>query len=845
MCEKPECLTNFDCKSGYVCESNQCVPDFPCTEDSHCVKIFTRTLITSEGQVMMTRRCIQEDCVPSCPCPGGYFCMEKVCFRYIYCTGDNMCINGKYQQHCFQGRCTPIACYVDSDCDTGYFCLHYGSSGGQGICRIQFNQRNTTCTDYSNCTMGQICDKKQGICKDTRCPPGCSNCDENGSCLDFCNPDFPCPSGFDCKGRVCTQPPCKGPKCDENGPVKCKLDSHCPGSQKCDTEQSLCIRPPPCVRDYHCKKGFHCIKKQCEYPPSCWRNSDCDKNEICIVMGSRRICVRCDKDNPACQTCNDDQDCAWDESCVAVSKNPPLFYCQRRIQRECWFNSHCQYNERCDIYTRRCVAISWCQSDSECPRGICDRVSHVCVEQPSACPSFFELEAKPNPQCLFVCKDDSQCRKYMGYQYVCKEERCRPPDCSTSKEGCPPGTACTKSGDCQLINRKYTCEKNEECGFGGSCRPAMDNDPESDKTSICQRVCYNDGMCPKNKRCLYGTCWDQCFACKSDYICLRTLCVLKPDICTKYKGMQVTNGICHPEIFCQEETNCPPFMTCDQEKQLCQPDKEENTTVVVGITCVSKEDCLSFPTCQNGNCECLFGKCLQSCRLENCQGRTICEAYKGLKICIPDQVGPPERCPFEGMLIRDGKCRFPFCISHMDCEDQICLHGECREIPKSCYEGSPCGPGLVCKLGYCFNERLVCRVDSDCWLHSDSICSNGFCIPKIHGGCPMGMETGPDGKCRDIVCKGNEDCGPELNCMKEPAQMYGICINKITIPPIYEKCSQSQYMVNGKCVKIECFQDSHCNFNDYCFLGSCKPRDPECSDKVRHVNYTDAYQFNF
>ena len=551
-------------------------------------------------------------------------------------------------------------------------------------------------------------------------------------------------------------------------------------------------------------------------------------------MLGRRVCTTCEN-NPACQACTGDQDCAWDESCVAFSKAPLLLYCQRRTERECWFNSQCQYNEKCNIYTRRCVSISSCQSDVECPRGICDTMSHICVDQPSICPAFYAMVTKPTTQCLLICKDDSQCRKYVGIHYTCKDERCIPPDCTNAKDGCPPGTECTRAGICLHISRGHNCTKNEECGFGGSCRVLLDDDPESEQTTTCQPVCYNDGMCPKNKRCLYGACWDPCFACKSNYMCRYDMCILKPEICTKYKGTEVTDGICHPSIFCQEEANCPPFTKCDVEKQQCLPDKDANTTIVTGMTCFSKEDCLAMPKCQYGNCECLFGKCIQSCRLEACRGRTICDTYKGLKICIPDEVGPPERCSFDGMLIRGGQCRFPECTSHLDCNDRICLHGECREIPRSCYESADCEQGFVCKYGRCFQEHKICTRDSDCHLYYDALCDFGLCIPKIYKTCPDGMAQSETHLCKSMSCSVDKDCPNALGCVRENGKQ-GICLDTYTVPPIYQTCSQGQYMVNGRCVRIQCSGDGHCKYGQYCSLGVCQPREPECSEKVRQDN---------
>ncbi len=219
----------------------------------------------------------------------------------------------------------------------------------------------------------------------------------------------------------------------------------------------------------------------------------------------------------------------------------------------------------------------------------------------------------------------------------------------------------------------------------------------------------------------------------------------------------------------------------------------------------------------------------------SCKGRTICDTYKGLSVCIPSQVGPPELCFVNGMLVREGQCHFPQCTSHMDCKDRICLFGECQDWPRGCYDSLPCPPGMECKYGICFSDRKSCTDDSQCQLYADAFCSFGFCIPRIYKGCPAGMSVGQDGFCRVKICKENPDCGVEEKCARGQADSQGICIEISKEPPEKTKCSFGEYRANGQCVRIQCTEDSHCTDKKYCRLGFCRPRVPDCSYKIRQA----------
>ena len=828
MCEVPECISNNNCKQGEVCELNRCVPNAPCSDDSDCSRIYSSILVSNAGQYVGTSKCINEDCAQTCPClDGNQFCVSKLCFNYLFCTGDYMCQNGKYQQYCYQGHCMPIVCFLDTDCGNGYFCHRPSPAGGRGICRVNFKNQTIGCTEYNNCPYGQTCDKGTGKCRNTICPIGCYNCDTRGNCLDFCNPDFPCSETYKCVNNVCTAPSCKGEECDK---IRCLSDMDCPGALVCDKGLSVC-KLPTCFTDLSCKKGFICQNSKCVFPPGCRTNLECSEKELCLSVGTRRICVNLEI-NPVGRSCQGNQDCAWDESCVTFSIQPLLQFCQHRTKRECWFNSQCQSNEKCDLYTRTCVSIAWCMSDDECPHGICDSQAHICIDQPPACPAYYVMETKSTIQCLLKCKEDALCQRYVGTYYKCQNDRCVPPSCQEARN-CPPGTTCTKDGFCLQPGKITNCSKSDECGYGGFCGVTVGNEAMPDKSPTCLPVCYDDGMCLSNQRCLYGACWDRCFACRKGYTCINDVCLIDVDNCKNYKGYQKTEDICHPSIYCTEDANCPSFTTCDQEQHVCIPLGKNMKNVT--HSCSSKSDCLRLAQCQNENCDCLYGKCLTSCRLVACKDRTICESYRGLKACIPDEIGPPEHCFLDGMLVREGKCHFPQCFSYSDCQDRMCLFGECENPPWTCLDSSPCPPGSVCKFGQCFIERRICRVDSDCQLYADSFCNLGFCIPKIFKVCPAGMTPGQNGFCRLKVCNDNSFCDVGEKCVKGSTDNQGICIESLIVPPDKRKCSNGEYGMNGKCIKIQCSEDSHCQDAFYCRLGVCYPRKPDCSDQIRQL----------
>lgn len=186
-----------------------------------------------------------------------------------------------------------------------------------------------------------------------------ADCGENEVCYSGkCYPAVPgmCLSEEDCaEGEVCYEGGCVNPCMF----VRCQPDETC--------VQAQCVPLEPgteCTNDDDCGKRETCLNGYCktdvfaEHPDECTSNADCGEDEVCFILPwedygycrdpcvgiychGGEICV-----GGSCfQTCEEEADCAFDESCVSGEEGK---YCKPlEFSTECELDADCEEDEIC------------------------------------------------------------------------------------------------------------------------------------------------------------------------------------------------------------------------------------------------------------------------------------------------------------------------------------------------------------------------------------------------------------------------------------------------------------------------------------------------------------------
>ena len=209
--------------------------------------------------------------------------------------------------------CTPISCYADSDCPSGYTC-----SSSQTCVGGPTTTTPTSCASPSDCPSGQVCGSDNqchsGDCSTAGCvsgyvckleggTPTCealgdaggdaggtkSTCQADADCngdggtagakclsgtcvnpADQCADATQCPAGDQCVAGACT-PSCSG-------------SVACPTGYTCDTSKGVCTEPTTtCTDSSTCTGGTVCVQDACVTP--CGAGGTCAAGLVCVDGG--------------------------------------------------------------------------------------------------------------------------------------------------------------------------------------------------------------------------------------------------------------------------------------------------------------------------------------------------------------------------------------------------------------------------------------------------------------------------------------------------------------------------------------------------------------------------------
>ena len=314
---EPECVSDEECDQdkGESCVNGICA--FKCQQNYHCNHYFP------DG----THYCDPElgYCIPS-----KNLCDS--CETDIECQGDgSLCI-----AYPSGGNYCGILC-GQRGCPAGYFC-NQGNEEDYGVGQCLPNSRDCTdvgmCLSNDDCELGFICKLETGACVPKciydryegtmNCPPG-QICHITGEC------GLPCISNTDCGGGdfICES---EEGRCTVDG---CVDSMDCPPNTYCETSTHKCLNG--CQTETDCQSGFKCEENECVEMNCVERGGaalKCDLNQFCCGENSDIECSSevqvgdCfDAFPPYCQGCdassNDNSQCGGtsfevDNLCVEV-----------------------------------------------------------------------------------------------------------------------------------------------------------------------------------------------------------------------------------------------------------------------------------------------------------------------------------------------------------------------------------------------------------------------------------------------------------------------------------------------------------------------------------------------
>ncbi len=485
----PNCDAGLTCVGGF-CGSPCDIACGPCQECwafgelGGCISMCDTGQRCCEGTC--SECCSDAHCTPSDlgPCCGAR-CDGGQCLLF---SDDAKCVTAG---ECFRcdgstGTCE-FACGNDQVCCSGE-CLT-GDCCGASDCTATNQCYRATCTLQNTCQYSPAHDL---------CLEDCTVCDNNGYCVDLCNPgEICCPGELDgcalqccddadctdtneCYVGTCNQGICQYAQSDarcEEACTFCSVDGAC--EPRCTTGQVCC--------EDTCYDGVCCDDIDCDYVPcarvTCSDSHQCGAVSLCPPTGpGTYLCCAVGSGQDYCYGTADiaEFECCSDEDCIVSAAEESCFVplCMNGMCQIGIDDSACGYGECCcddGSCSGDCCDVPSCDDDYDCPgdsiccAGFCREIE-CCIDD-------ILTGGNPNDRCPGKCTCS---------EGLCVDEHqnhCR--HCTTDKE-CPNGECCCRNGAC-----------SEKCCHDGACK--------------------HDHDCPKGECCCKdGACSDKCCDHKPD-----------------------------------------------------------------------------------------------------------------------------------------------------------------------------------------------------------------------------------------------------------------------------------------------------------------------------------------
>lgn len=548
---KDKCSIDSDCLVGQYCrmdptvsaktcqgsnQANECQP--ACSTGQSCVSGKCVTLCNppcSAQEACVSGKCqsVTNDCKP--PCTGQDKCVSGTCIPGFQetmgesvtppteksgeeppvttdntstCQSDNDCKTG---MRCEQGRCVNVSGSEKVD-ETGQEAISPNDGGNTSETTTETTAQDTSVQDTAT-TETTTNDTNTSCQKDTDCASGLI-C-QNGSCV----PATGCGSG-------------------------CQANQQCVNG-RCETEQNNGIGQA-CSTQNACPSGLTCLNLDPQTSrcfQKCTNSGDCSQNTL------RKICLQLTATESYCvQIASIGQTCGLDGKIQAICDN--ISVCQGG---SCVKPVEVKPQEACGSAGRVCPKDHLCLRFSSNDGNSYSYCMSQCTPGSSTCGSNATCE--PLGSSIGFClpagtaTNDALCGAQAGGATFDTSRVCQSGlDCVSLVQ-----PICLKfaTGDC--ATSKLTCPSDRKC---------QDlNGPQSQKFSICSKVCSQDSDCGKtHMQCLSGTCWPKAPTGNVEYASPCKAFGSTKELCQAglscfYLGSSSTSGYCSKP--CQKDTDCP------------------------------------------------------------------------------------------------------------------------------------------------------------------------------------------------------------------------------------------------------------------------------------------------
>ena len=787
-CHAAVCVEG-SCSIAEVADQSACDDGDACTTDDACSAGLCagEPVGCDDGDP-----CTDDACEPAtgaCVHPGalGAPCDDlDECTAGEACTGDGACSGGLAVCECVtDGDCAPkedgdlcngtLHC-IDHTCaldpetivacpDVAIApCLVNTCVAATGGCSLIAREDATPCSDGTECTMGDSCQK--GVCVGAKisCDDGfpCTveSCDPVEGCLYVVVSDgLPCDDTNACTASdQCASGLCVGSElsCDDENP--CTIDS-CAATTGCQTlpNAASCEDGNACTEGDVCKMGLCfpggatpcddgnlCTSDGCDPSAGCEsvpNTLPCDDGDPCTLIDKcgGGACVGggptlpCEDKNPctddACTAglgcvhvaneapCDDGNTCTTGDTCANAACLAGASVCTCETNADCASYEDgdlCNGLLRCDknVFPFACAVdpatVVACSSsdDTACLEATCQPATGACVLSPRA-------DGSP-------CSDGDACTP----ADACESGSCLgagAADCDDNNtctdDTCDKTTGCKGKANAAPCDDKNACTTNDTCGnkgcHGGAALPCDDANP-----------CTVDS-CHVAAGCLHGAVG---LPCNDDDPCTAG------DLC---EGGQCKAG---------PPTNCNDGNACTDDS--CEPGLGCKT-VPNTKSCNDGNACTTGDVCSEGACA---GPGALACDDGNVCTKDLCDPAAGCQVaavagpcddknpCTPIDACQGTACVGTG---------FAACDDGNPCTDDGCAApGGCFHTNNQapCSDGDVCSVGDACEGGSCHAGAATphcCNTDDEC--DDGSACTTDACANHVCASAGLGTTTYSEG----------------------------------------------------------------------------------------------------
>jgi len=730
-------------------------------------------------------------------CTSAAMCVSNICGSNGSCgavTGASGCTLATASAYCQSGVCSssgvciPAAagsCYVDGDCNAGFFCrrdlysckprlnvgvaipddgLHGGlcsTSVAMAVCNsTACNSTTNTCGNLLGATCSGAADCTNNLCGTNG---KCGYADGTGTCT--------AGTAGACQSQTCSV----GGVCMPAGANRCWVDADCADATYCDRLTLQCapklasgaLLPNDGLHDGSCTAAAAtCASGQCNSStgtcagvngavcsgaPDCVGNT-CGSNGRCGIAVGDGVCTP-DHAEALCQS----------------GKCSVSGVCQPAAVGSCWVDADCAPAQYCDAVTLAC------QADLGAGAALpADRLH------------------------------DGVCAAWISAT-VCASGGCNP---ITNTCAGVAGAPCTTAASC-VIN---VCSASGACGYGpgeGICRI-------SNGIARCASgICSTAGVCLSSAP---GNCWADA-DCAAGSFCSRATatCQTKLAAGAPLPVDAIHDGHCTPDLAV---AMCASGV-CNAVAETCGS--------VVGTTCAAAGECANNACGSNMKCGLTAGKgpCTAQTAAEVCQTGT-CGPESG--VCVPSEPGGcgsdadcgdsqycdgakltcVMRLATGGSLPADGM--------HAACVDgrnAACASGLCNGTTNTCASpnGTPCTMARTCATNFC-GSNGNCGLDDGqpgCTVATAYVCQTGVCTPS--------------GVCGELGCATDAGC-PAASAFCDAS--VGLCKAKLLV---------------GQMLPLDSLHDGQCTpalGAAACASGACNAASKTCALAGTGMCHTDT-----